>query len=277
MILSGSLLAPIGTWKANQYNNVSSFTPLTFSKNVIPNISCSWTQGLNNSNPRGSANHLAALSSPLTADDDVGLFPRTTHIISPLRLHKRHTTTNPPQAFFQNFFKIRLTYPPMEEKPKFWWRVLACLPYLMPIHETWMYAETAYNLHPFLESFEYMTYPFLRSIGSLPRWSLMAYFFTAYLGIVRVKIWPHFFRYHVVLGMLLEISLQVTGTMSRWAPRALYWGKIGMHFWTVVAFSFLFTVIECMRCAILGMYADVPFLSKAACVQIPVEQARPKQ
>uniref|UniRef100_A0A2P2IRS9 Protein TIC 20 n=1 Tax=Rhizophora mucronata TaxID=61149 RepID=A0A2P2IRS9_RHIMU len=162
-------------------------------------------------------------------------------------------------------------YPPMTRKPRWWWRSLACLPYLMPLHETWMYAETAYHLHPFLENFEFLTYPFLGAIGSLPSWFLMAYFFVAYLGIVRRKEWPHFFRFHVVMGMLLEIALQVIGTVSRWMPLAVYWGKVGMHFWTAVAFAYLFTVLECIRCALAGMYADVPFACDAAYIQIPYD------
>ncbi|KAL0912028.1 hypothetical protein M5K25_017970 [Dendrobium thyrsiflorum] len=162
-------------------------------------------------------------------------------------------------------------YPPMTKKPRWWWRALACIPYLMPLHETWMYAETAYHLHPFLEDFEFLTYPFLRFIGSLPGWFLMAYFFVAYLGVVRRKEWPHFFRFHVVMGMLLEITLQVIGTISRWMPLAIYWGKIGMHFWTAIAFAYLFTVLECIRCALGGMYADVPFASDAAYIQIPYD------
>ncbi|XP_020596722.1 protein TIC 20-I, chloroplastic-like [Phalaenopsis equestris] len=162
-------------------------------------------------------------------------------------------------------------YPAMTRKPRWWWRTLACIPYLMPLHETWMYAETAYHLHPFLEDFEFLTYPFLRFIGSLPGWFLMAYFFVAYLGVVRRKEWPHFFRFHVVMGMLLEITLQVIGTVSRWMPLALYWGKIGMHFWTAMAFAYLFTVLECIRCALGGMYADVPFASDAAYIQIPYD------
>ncbi|KAF5740794.1 protein TIC 20-I chloroplastic-like [Tripterygium wilfordii] len=131
----------------------------------------------------------------------------------------------------------------MTKKRRWWWRTLACLPYLMPLHETWMYAETAYNLHPFLETFEFTTYPFLGAIGSLASWFLMAYFLVAYLGIVRRKEWPHFFRFHIAMGMLLEISLQVIGTISRWMPLAAYWGKVG--------------VLECIRCAFAGMYADV--------------------
>ncbi|MED6134142.1 Protein TIC 20-I, chloroplastic [Stylosanthes scabra] len=162
-------------------------------------------------------------------------------------------------------------YPQMTKKPRWWWRSLACLPYLMPLHETWMYAETAYNLHPFLEYFEFMTYPFLEAIGMLPSWFLMAYFFIAYLGIVRRKEWPHFFRFHVVMGMLLEIALQVIGTVSRWMPLSVYWGKIGMHFWTGVSFAYLFTVLESIRCALAGMYADIPFICDAAYIQIPYD------
>lgn len=162
-------------------------------------------------------------------------------------------------------------FPPMTEKPRWWWRTLACLPYLMPLHETWMYAETAYHLHPFLEDFEFITYPFLGAIGRLPSWFLMAYFFVAYLGVVRRKEWPHFFRFHVVMGMLLEIALQVIGTVSRWMPLAVYWGKVGMHFWTAIAFAYLFTVLECIRCALAGMYADIPFVCDAAYIQIPYD------
>ncbi|XP_010457559.1 PREDICTED: protein TIC 20-I, chloroplastic-like [Camelina sativa] len=162
-------------------------------------------------------------------------------------------------------------FPPMTKKPQWWWRTLACLPYLMPLHETWMYAETAYHLHPFLEDFEFLTYPFLGAIGRLPSWFLMAYFFVAYLGIVRRKEWPHFFRFHVVMGMLLEIALQVIGTVSKWMPLGVYWGKFGMHFWTAVSFAYLFTVLESIRCALAGMYADIPFVCDAAYIQIPYD------
>ncbi|TXG52179.1 hypothetical protein EZV62_021348 [Acer yangbiense] len=55
------------------------------------------------------------------------------------------------------------------------------------------------------------------------------------------------------MGMLLEIGLQVIGTVSRWLPLGLYWGKLVMHFWTAMAFAFLFTVLECIRCALAGI------------------------
>lgn len=161
-------------------------------------------------------------------------------------------------------------YPPMTKKPQWWWRSLACLPYLIPLHQTWMHAETAYHLHPFFAQYELLTDPFMEVIKKLPIWFSLAYILVVYLGVVRRKEWPHFFRFHVVTGMLLGILLQVVGFIStRWVPRGVYWGKIGMHFWTALAFAFLFTVLESMRCALAGMYNDIPFVSDAAYIQLP--------
>ncbi|XP_031269093.1 protein TIC 20-I, chloroplastic [Pistacia vera] len=207
--------------------------------------------------------HLSAASSPLLSGDQGSL---SCTISSLPRRRRSHLSPRASKDVPSSF-----RYPPMTKKPRWWWRTLACIPYLMPLHETWMYAETAYNLHPFLEDFEMVTYPFLEALGTLPSWFLMAYFFVAYLGVVRRKEWPHFFRFHVVMGMLLEIGLQVIGTVSRWMPLAVYWGKVGMHFWTIMAFGFLFTVLEAIRCALAGMYADIPFVSDAAYIQIPYE------
>ncbi|KAK8554916.1 hypothetical protein V6N13_118597 [Hibiscus sabdariffa] len=153
--------------------------------------------------------HLSAASSPLLSGDQGGLSQALPS------LPRRHGSNLVPRASKDVPYSFR--FPPMTKKPRWWWRALACLPYLMPLHETWMYAETAYHLHPFLEDFEFLTYPFLGAIGSLPSWFLMAYFFVAYLGIVRRKEWPHFFRFHVVMGMLLEIALQVIGTRTKGA------------------------------------------------------------
>lgn len=161
-------------------------------------------------------------------------------------------------------------YPPMTAKPKWWWRTLACLPYLMPLHETWLNAETAYNIHPFLEEIEELTYPFFGALFRLPEWFFYAYFFAAYLGIVRNNKWPHFFRFHTITAMLLEITLSINGTVyDKFLPKGIFWGKFGMHYWLAVAFAFLFTVIQCMQCALKGTYADVPFISDAAYMQIP--------
>ncbi|KDP38553.1 hypothetical protein JCGZ_04478 [Jatropha curcas] len=276
MILNGSTNAMVAgyaftnveTCKTRSSSPVSACVPFLTAKASFLNIRSSWFSVApfesKFSPSRGlSSSHLSAASTTLLSGDQGGIW----HVIPSLPRHRKSYLC--PRASKDVPYSFR--YPPMTKKPRWWWRTLACLPYLMPLHETWMYAETAYHLHPFLEDFEFLTYPFLGAIGSLPSWFLMAYFFVAYLGIVRRKEWPHFFRFHVVMGMLLEIALQVIGTVSRWMPLAVYWGKVGMHFWTAIAFAYLFTVLECIRCALAGMYADVPFACDAAYIQIPYD------
>lgn len=215
--------------------------------------------------PRGMAYTDMSSASSLLLSGGQNLLSRTIPVLPSLRKSCRA-----PRAMKEGS-SAGFKFPPMTRKPRWWWRTLACIPYLLPIHQVWMYAKTAYNLHPFIEAFEFLTYPFFMSIGSLPRWSLIAYFLIAYLTIVRRKEWPHFFRFHVAVGMLIEIALQVTGLVSRWMPLGFYWGKIGMHFWTTAFFLYLFTSIECVRCALTGMYADIPFVCDAAYIQIPYE------
>lgn len=263
MILNGCSMTTVSinprSSKPLNYGSASSCLHRLPPKPTSSTTRCSWGPHKNGMPPLP----LSAISTPLLVGDPGSL----SHKLPKLPLKRRSSMH--PKASKDVPYSFR--YPAMTKKPKWWWRTLACLPYLMPLHETWMYAETAYHLHPFFEDFEFLTYPFLGAIGRLPSWFLMAYFFVAYLGVVRKKEWPHFFRFHVVMGMLLEIALQVIGTVSRWMPLAVYWGKVGMHFWTAVAFAYLFTVLECMRCALGGMYADIPFVCDAAYIQIPYD------
>ncbi|KAJ4701996.1 Protein TIC 20-I, chloroplastic-like protein [Melia azedarach] len=235
---SGCVSANSKAYKPQQSGSIFASIPCLPDHSALLGTKSSWeTHRWFRSRSSGgiSVLHLSAASTPLLSGDQGSL----SHTIP--SLPQRHRFRLSPQASKEASTGFR--FPPMTKKPRWWWRTLACLPYLMPLHETWMYAETAYHLHPFLEDFEFLTYPFLEILGKFPIWFLMAYFFVAYLGVVRRKEWPHFFRFHVVVGMLLEILLQVVGTVSRWLPNGLYW----------------------------GMYADIPFISDAAYIQIPYE------
>ncbi|KAE9621331.1 hypothetical protein Lal_00023612 [Lupinus albus] len=273
MIQNGCIVsqgfAPMNSRPCKRFMPCSSVfgsTSLMSAKVTLSNSRNSWRHNLESKSRLSTGMTFSNMSAPssLLSRGGQNLLFRTIPM-----LPKRQRSCMTPQA--SKDVPTSFRYPPMTKKPRWYWRSLACLPYLMPLHETWMYAETAYNLHPFLEYFEFWTYPFLEAIGRLPSWFLMAYFFVAYLGIVRRKEWPHFFRFHVVMGMLLEIALQVIGTVSRWMPLSLYWGKLGMHFWTAVSFAYLFTVLESIRCALVGMYADIPFICDAAYIQIPYD------
>ncbi|MCO5574840.1 hypothetical protein L7F22_028633 [Adiantum nelumboides] len=146
----------------------------------------------------------------------------------------------------------------MTKRPRWWWIVIACIPYLITLNETWMYAKTAYSLHSFLEDYKFSTYPFLVLLTS----SALT------LALCATIVGHIFFRFHVVTRILLEILVQVFG---RVVPQSLYWGKFGAHYWLALSFAFFFIVMECIWCALNGMYADVPFLSDASYMQIPYD------
>ncbi|CAL9765998.1 unnamed protein product [Musa acuminata subsp. burmannicoides] len=160
--------------------------------------------------------------------------------------------------------KSYFTYPPMTSKPKWWWRTLACTPYLLPLHLMWMHADSAYHLHPLLQDWDFLVNPFLDTIALMPSWILMVLMFSAYYFVVRRKEWPHFLRFHIIMAMLLENAYQAIAIACTWFPKTLYRGELGMHFWLAVTFVQLYTVVECMRCALSGKYADVPFVSDTA-------------
>ncbi|WOL18087.1 hypothetical protein Cni_G26880 [Canna indica] len=160
--------------------------------------------------------------------------------------------------------KSLLTYPPMTSKPKWWWRTLACTPYLLPLHLTWLHANSAYHLEPLLQNWDFLVNPFLDTIALMPNWMMMVLVFSAYYLVVRRKEWPHFLRFHVILAMLLENGYQAIAIACTWLPNTLYRGKLGVNFWLAVTFAQLYTVMACMKCALDGKYADVPFVSDTA-------------
>ncbi|CAN6205795.1 unnamed protein product, partial [Urochloa humidicola] len=155
------------------------------------------------------------------------------------------------------------SYPELTSKPRWWWRTLACVPYLLPLHNMWSYADVIYQLHTYLQGFS-LLYTFIDTMTLCPGWLFLVIFMTVYFFVVRRKWSPHFLRFHVILAILLDTGSQAVATMCTWMPSIVYQGKSMQYFWMSIAFIQIFTVLECMRCALCGMYPDVPFISHTA-------------
>ncbi|KAI4980526.1 hypothetical protein ZWY2020_021011 [Hordeum vulgare] len=155
------------------------------------------------------------------------------------------------------------SYPELSSKPKWWWRTLACVPYLLPLHNMWSHADAVYQLHPYLQQFG-LFYAFIDTMALVPGWLFLMIFMTVYFFVVRRKWSPHFLRYHIILAILLDTGSQALATMCNWNPSIVFQGKPMAYFWMTLAFIQIFTVVECMRCALSGMYPNVPFISHTA-------------
>ncbi|XP_048435071.1 protein TIC 20-IV, chloroplastic [Pyrus x bretschneideri] len=160
---------------------------------------------------------------------------------------------------------ISIPFPKMKEKPEWWWRTLACFPYLIALQMS----DTGFYIQPFAEHYELfgdLVYYVPGAIKRLPYWFTMIYFFFAYFGVVKRKEWPHFFRYHVIMAMLLETMLQVVWYSSNFFPLIHFNGIFGIEYWAVVAFVYVSVLLECIRCALAGKYVKLPFFSTPALV-----------
>ncbi|KAK8665560.1 hypothetical protein V6N13_005726 [Hibiscus sabdariffa] len=165
------------------------------------------------------------------------------------------------RAYGDDIFKFH--YPVITEKPEWWWRTLACIPYLIALQ----ISDAGYFLQPFLEHyemFENLVYFVPGAIKRFPPWFSMIYCYFGYIGIVKNKDWPHFIRFHLMMGMLLETGLQLVWYTGKFFPLIHYNGMFGMHFWAGIGFCFISALLGCVRCALGGKYAHIPFVSDAA-------------
>lgn len=179
------------------------------------------------------------------------------------RLPVRRSSPEPARAYKNDFFRI--PFPVLAERPEWWWRTLACVPYLIALQ----ISDAGYFLLPFLEYYDYLgdlIYFVPGAISRLPAWFTMVYCYVAYIGIVKNKDWPHFFRFHLMMGMLLETALQVIWYSSNFFPLIHYNGRYGMYYWAGVGFAYILVLMQCVRCALAGGYANVPGISDAALV-----------
>ncbi|KAI5340505.1 hypothetical protein L3X38_019779 [Prunus dulcis] len=233
-------------------SNLSTFPILSSSRNLQqPNHNLhGWTStGL-------PSLHLSATSSTLLRGERGS---DQSHKL-PVLLRQRKSSTLA-QAKKNN--SVTIPFPKMKEKPDWWWRTLACLPYLIALQTS----DTGFLIRPFTEHYEVfkdLVYYVPGAITRLPVWFTMIYTLPTYYGVVKKKEWPHFFRYHIMMAMLLEMILQVVEVSSNFFPLIHFDGTFGIEYWAVVSFAYIFILLKCIRCALGGKYVKLPFFSTPA-------------
>ncbi|CAN8308563.1 unnamed protein product [Cochlearia groenlandica] len=178
-----------------------------------------------------------------------------------LRRHRK--PLEPARAFKDEFFKIKL--PKIAERPEWWWRTLACVPYLISLQ----ISDVGFYLQPFLEKHDAigdMIYFIPGAINRWPHWFFMVYCFLGYTWIVKNKDLPHYLRFHMMMGMLIETALQIIWCTSNFFPLIHFKGRFGTYYWMVIGFTYICLLLECIRCALAGVYAQIPFMTDAASI-----------
>lgn len=157
------------------------------------------------------------------------------------------------------------------EGPMTWpWKLLCAVLYMLP----WVDASenTAYFVErwPSFSWLMYFTEPFEHWFY-IHEWAPLIIFFATYLGIVRSKKIPHVARFHVMLGVMLDIVAMILMILEENLPLWVLWTPISDLFYAC-SFWFVFLLVAyCLFFCFLGWYCEIPFITEGVFQQI--EQA----
>ncbi|KAL2331315.1 hypothetical protein Fmac_018896 [Flemingia macrophylla] len=201
-----------------------------------------------------SAIQLTTISSPLFAD-------REDRLSLKLPMSRKFNSTIRGQAFIYHSSGFRI--PENAEKPEWWWRTLSCVPYLIALQ----ISATGFYLEPLLEKFPIfhnLIFYIPGAANRLPNWFPMLYCYVAIVWVVKNRNLPLIFRFHVMMGMLLELTLQIVWVASNFMPLIHFKGILGIYYWAGVALAYIFIMMRCIRSALLGTFVSIPVLSESA-------------
>jgi hypothetical protein len=147
-------------------------------------------------------------------------------------------------------------------------RIFACLPYLLPIVEVFVYGQFFLTQFPFLQVLFLPLLPLLRVYYGV-RYAGLIIFFALFIFVVRNEKISHFIRFNTLQAILLDIIVFLFGVLTD-VVGLLPAGNFAMQtlyttiFLGIVAAS-AYSVIQ----SLWGRYAEIPTISDAVYMQLP--------
>jgi hypothetical protein len=147
-------------------------------------------------------------------------------------------------------------------------RIFACLPYLLPIVEVFVYGQFFLTQFPFLQVLFLPLLPLLRVYYGV-RYAGLIIFFALFIFVVRNEKISHFIRFNTLQAILLDIIVFLFGVLTD-VVGLLPAGNFAMQtlyttiFLGIVAAS-AYSVIQ----SLWGRYAEIPAISDAVYMQLP--------
>ncbi|MEW5304179.1 MAG: hypothetical protein WDW38_003550 [Sanguina aurantia] len=150
------------------------------------------------------------------------------------------------------------------------WKLMASILYILPwvdITEKSIYFTERFPAFAWMEFF---TEP-IEHWYNLHEFVPLIIFFGLYLGIVRNKQISHVARYHIMMGVMLDIVAMILIVTEENLPTGILWTPWSDLFYALT-FWFIFLMIAyCMFFCFLGWYCEIPLISEGVYMQI--EQA----
>mmetsp|Transcript_15979 Transcript_15979/g.34514 ORF Transcript_15979/g.34514 Transcript_15979/m.34514 type:complete len:256 (-) Transcript_15979:804-1571(-) len=157
------------------------------------------------------------------------------------------------------------------EGPMTWpWKLMCAILYMLPWVD--VTEKTVYFIErfPAFHWTEYFTEPFEHWFY-IHEWAPLIIFFGTYLGIVRNKKIPHVARYHIMMGVMLDIVAMILIVVEENLPFGVLWTPWSDLFYALMFWFIFLLVMYCLFFCFMGWYCEIPLVSEGVFMQI--EQA----
>ncbi|WIA14564.1 hypothetical protein OEZ85_003081 [Tetradesmus obliquus] len=150
------------------------------------------------------------------------------------------------------------------------WKLCAAILYMLPWVD--VTEKTVYFIErfPVFAWTEYFTEPFEHWFY-IHEWAPLIIFFGTYLGIVRNKKIPHVARYHIMMGVMLDIVAMILIVVEENLPFGVLWTPWSDLFYALMFWFVFLLVMYCLFFCFMGWYCEIPLISEGVYMQI--EQA----
>lgn len=146
-------------------------------------------------------------------------------------------------------------------------RVLACLPYLLPLIEVFAFGQFLMNDFPLLGLIFLPLLPLLKIYYGV-RYAGLIIFFALWLLVVRNENIAHFIRFNTMQAIILDIVIFVCGILTDLVRLVPGSGFAIQTLETTIFLGIVAAVVYSVAQSLMGKYAEIPAISDAVHMQV---------
>jgi len=146
-------------------------------------------------------------------------------------------------------------------------RIFACLPYLLPLIEVFVFGRFFLNDFPLLGLIFLPLLPLLTIYSGIP-YAGMIIFFALWLLVVRNEKISHFIRFNTMQAIILDIVIFLCNILTRIVQFVPGSGFAMQTLYTTIFMGIVAAVVYCVAQSLVGKYAEIPAISDAVYMQV---------
>jgi uncharacterized membrane protein len=146
-------------------------------------------------------------------------------------------------------------------------RILASLPYLLPLLDVYPFGQFLLRQFPFL-GFIYLPLQPLLALYYGFTFASLIIFFVLYLAVVRNERISHFIRFNTMQAILIGIVLSLIGLAFQILGPALGRNILTETLFNIVFLGTLVASFYSVIQSLIGRYAEIPAISEASYLQV---------